>query len=168
MKVFLKTSCTRRVRSRKKRVLSQCSHFNQCGLLEKIKKWRLPTEGDNPRDSHVPLTARRWPTDSTTGRCSILIHHSYHKFATHSSTFMAGACCPAKMTSIGFLNTMMYSLWRSTYWVVKHRVRDTNWSFRWLWRLSSVSITEDWALFVRRTFIFLWIPWCNTHRAHSF
>ena len=40
---------------------------------------------------------------------------------------------------------------------VKHRVRDANWSFRdrWLWRLSSVSITEDWALFVRRTFNFL-------------
>ena len=34
---------------------------------------------------------------------------------------------------------------------MKHRVRDTNRSFRWLWRLSSVSITEDWALFVRRT-----------------
>ena len=50
---------------------------------------------------------------------------------------------------------IFYSLWRSTYWVVKHRVRDTNWSFCWLWRLSSVSITEDWALFVRRTFIFL-------------
>ena len=45
------------------------------------------------------------------------------------------------------------SLWRSTCWVVKHSVRETNWSFRWLWRLSSVSITEDWALFVRRTFI---------------
>ena len=51
----------------------------------------------------------------------------------------------------------MYSFWRSTYWVVKHRVRETNWSFRWLWRLpsESVSITEDWTLFVRRTFIFL-------------
>ena len=48
-----------------------------------------------------------------------------------------------------------YSLWRSTYWVVKHSVRDIHWSFRWLWRLSSVSITEDWALFVRRTFIFM-------------
>ena len=26
----------------------------------------------------------------------------------------------------------MYSLWRSTYWVVKHRVRDIHWSFLWL------------------------------------
>ena len=46
-------------------------------------------------------------------------------------------------------------MWTSL--VVKHRVRDTNWSFRWLWRLSSVSITEDCALFVRRTFIFLFL-----------
>ena len=30
-------------------------------------------------------------------------------------------------------DSLWYSLWRSTYWVVKHRVRDTNyWSFRWL------------------------------------
>ena len=39
--------------------------------------------------------------------------------------------------------------------IVNERTNLLNWSFRWLWRLSSVSITEDWALFVRRTFIFL-------------
>ena len=31
----------------------------------------------------------------------------------------------------------------------------------WLWRLSSVSITEDWALLVRRTFIFLSKLWSD-------
>ena len=54
---------------------------------------------------------------------------------------------------------ILSSLWRSTCWVVKHSVRETNWSFRWLWRLSSVSITEDWALFVRRTFILHVLSW---------
>ena len=30
---------------------------------------------------------------------------------------------------------VMYSLWQSTYWVVKHRVRDTNCSFRWPYKV---------------------------------
>ena len=34
-----------------------------------------------------------------------------------------------------------YSLWRSTYWVVKHRVRDTNCSFRRLWRFYSLCLS---------------------------
>ena len=36
---------------------------------------------------------------------------------------------------------VLYSLWRSTYRVVKHGVRDTNWSFRWL-RNRSLNITR--------------------------
>ena len=80
------------------------------------------------------------------------IYHSFHN--QRKDQFVSLTLC---FTTQQVDRQREYSLWRSTCWVVKHSVRDIHWSFRWLWRLSSVSITEDWALFVRRTFIFMYI-----------
>ena len=98
---------------------------------------------------------------SQTGASTSLEHFSIFRFSSFLSDSLSTLALSQPLPSsppwwyaIVTILLVVYSLGRSTYWMVKHRVRDTNWSFRWLWRLSSVSITEDWALFVRRTFIF--------------
>ena len=78
----------------------------------------------------------------------------FFAFPERYSEYLGSEPTPSFFPSLVSFLLVVYSLWRSTYWVVKHHVRETNWSCCWLWRLSSVYITKDWALFVRRTFLY--------------
>ena len=54
--------------------------------------------------------------------------------AARHTHFLRGATLHPPLTvAIVSFPLVVYSLWRSTYWVVKHSVRETNWSFRWLY-----------------------------------
>ena len=82
--------------------------------------------------SHISYSP---PSQSGAWNTSLFLRFSYSQSASLSTLALSQPLPPSPpwWYAIVSFPLVVYSLWRSTYWVVKHSVRDIHWSFRWLY-----------------------------------